>query len=100
MEKLNSLIDIGMIFTYATARSLSSVSKLTNKLKLKHPVIVYNGAFVIDPNSKEIYREGYWLEIMPKKATKANAIFQSQSSLGCNKVANGKLQKIVNLVTL
>lgn len=50
-ETLNRLIDVGLHFTYATARSLTSAKEVTEGLNLKMPVIVYNGAFVQDAES-------------------------------------------------
>jgi hydroxymethylpyrimidine pyrophosphatase-like HAD family hydrolase len=35
---------------------------------------------------QELYREEYWCEIMPKKATKANAIEQLKTILNCNRI--------------
>jgi len=45
---LNSLIDNGMYFTYATARSFSSAGKITSALRLRLPVITYSGVVVGD----------------------------------------------------
>ncbi len=45
---LNSLIERGVSFTYATARSLSSARIAAQGLHLRLPVAVYNGAFLID----------------------------------------------------
>jgi len=191
---INMLIDEGMIFTYATARSISSASIVAKGLSTKYPIIAYNGAFIVEPNTRkilakedfnkdeiqtvkellmkadisplvyafvegkervswipqkenegkrhyidsrngdkrlrpvetseelyagevfyftcigekeelepvyetlkdnenytctfqpEIYREEYWLEIMPRKATKANAIIKLKELLGCEKI--------------
>lgn len=59
---INDLVADGMTFTYATARSLSSASVVTRGLSADIPVIVYNGAFIINPAtgerlSKENFRE-------------------------------------------
>ncbi|MGN0459287.1 MAG: HAD family hydrolase, partial [Ruminococcus sp.] len=51
---INSLVDRGMSFTFATARSLVSAKKVTDGLKLKLPVVVYNGAFIMDYNTGEV----------------------------------------------
>lgn len=51
---INSLIDKGLIFSYATARSLVSAARVTNGLKPKVPLILYNGAFIIDGESNKI----------------------------------------------
>ena len=45
---INRLTDKGMIFSYATARSLITAKKVTQGLTARIPLIVYNGAFVID----------------------------------------------------
>lgn len=34
----------------------------------------------------EVYRKDYWLEILPKGATKANAVVRLKELLGCDKV--------------
>ena len=47
-ETINALAARGMLFSYATARSYSTASKVTKGLDAKIPLIVYNGAFVID----------------------------------------------------
>lgn len=49
IEIINSLVEQGMIFTYATARSLVSASVVTKGLSTKIPVIAYNGAFIFHP---------------------------------------------------
>ena len=49
LKTLNALIEGGLPLTYATARSLSSASLITSGLRLRLPVIVYNGAFIRDP---------------------------------------------------
>lgn len=51
---INSLIDEGMCFTYATARSLSSASVVAKGLRTEIPVIIYNGAFIMKAGSGEI----------------------------------------------
>ncbi|MGI6255480.1 MAG: GNAT family N-acetyltransferase [Acutalibacter sp.] len=45
---LNALVEQGVHFTYATARSRHSAEVVTAGLTKNLPVIVYNGAFVID----------------------------------------------------
>lgn len=45
---INFLVDDGMIFSYATARSLITAKKVTKGIAARIPVIVYNGAFVVD----------------------------------------------------
>lgn len=53
-DVLTSLVKEGLSFTYATARSLVSSSKVSEGLKLTLPVIVYNGAFIMDQSTNEI----------------------------------------------
>ncbi|MBQ7774465.1 MAG: HAD family hydrolase [Lachnospiraceae bacterium] len=54
LEVINGLVEQGMLFTYATARSLVSASVVTEGLSTQIPVIVYNGAFIIKPATGEI----------------------------------------------
>ena len=51
---INVLIDKGMLFTYATARSISSASIVAAGLSTRHPIIAYNGAFIVEPNTRKI----------------------------------------------
>lgn len=45
---INDLVARGMIFSYATARSIITARKATVGLNAQIPLIVYNGTFVID----------------------------------------------------
>lgn len=57
---INELIDDGMIFTYATARSLSSASKVVNGVNFKAPIVAYNGAHIFHPQiGVRIASEGF-----------------------------------------
>ena len=51
---INDLTKQGMIFSYATARSLITAKKATEGILCKIPLIVYNGAFVVDNVTEEI----------------------------------------------
>ena len=51
---INELVEHGLLFSYATARSLITAKKVTKGINAKIPLIVYNGAFVIDNVSEEI----------------------------------------------
>ena len=53
-EIINGLVERGMLFTYATARSLISASVVTKGLSAKIPVIAYNGALIIHPETGEV----------------------------------------------
>lgn len=54
LNVINSLVDRGVKFTYATARSLSSASVVTKGLSTNIPVIIYNGSFLINPSTREV----------------------------------------------
>ena len=45
---INSLVDRGMIFSYATARSYQTSHKVTKGLNANIPLIIYNGAMIVD----------------------------------------------------
>lgn len=63
IETINQLVEKGMLFTYATARSLSSASKVTKGVNFKTPIVAYNGANIFDPqNGKRIASEDFSLE--------------------------------------
>ena len=59
---LNRLISEGMAFSYATARSFHTASKATSGLKAAFPVIVYNGAFIVDNASGEIIMANFFTQ--------------------------------------
>ncbi len=46
---INSLVEKGMLFTYATARSYQTSHKTVEGLQLRHPIVTYNGAVIADP---------------------------------------------------
>ncbi len=52
-KTINELTQNGMIFSYATARSLSTAEKVTDGLFAQMPLIVHNGAFIVDSRTKE-----------------------------------------------
>ena len=51
VETINRLVNEGMAFTYATARSIESAGRITKGLHLKLPVITRNGAVLADNNT-------------------------------------------------
>lgn len=59
---INGLVKRGMLFTYATARSLESASVVTEGLALAMPVIVYNGGFIMNPGTGEVLSSLYFTE--------------------------------------
>ncbi|MDO5125031.1 MAG: HAD family hydrolase [Ruminococcus sp.] len=50
---LNNLMDNGMSFTIATARTIATVSNILDGLKLNIPVILLNGALIRDTQNDE-----------------------------------------------
>jgi Cof subfamily protein (haloacid dehalogenase superfamily) len=62
IKTINNLIDKGMCFSYATARSLSSSSVVTNGLMTNIPVIIYNGTFIVNAYTKERLFSLYFTE--------------------------------------
>lgn len=53
-DTLTDLIRQGMMFSYATARSIHSAQKVLDGFMPAHPVIVYNGAMILDPQTLDI----------------------------------------------
>ncbi len=51
---INHLIEQGMCFTFATARSLISARKVIKGLRTDIPVIVYNGAYIMNAKDGSI----------------------------------------------
>ena len=54
VEMLNEMLDAGLPFTVATARSWASTKKIVKDLHLKHPIVLYNGAHLLDPVTGEL----------------------------------------------
>ncbi len=70
LKIINDLTEKGMLFTYATARSLVSARVVTEGLSAKIPVIAYNGAFIFKPDTGEILsREKFTIEEMREVKT-------------------------------
>ena len=59
-QVINSLVAKGMLFSYATARSLITAKKVTKGIKAKIPLIVYNGTFVFDNITEKILIANYF----------------------------------------
>lgn len=59
---INRLTEDGMHFSYATARSFVSAGKITEGLHINAPLIIYNGAFILDNASQEIIFANYFDE--------------------------------------
>jgi Cof subfamily protein (haloacid dehalogenase superfamily) len=61
-QRLNVLIDGGLDFTIASARSVHIARVLVDGLRIRLPIIEYNGAFITDFNSGEKIIENYLKE--------------------------------------
>lgn len=59
-QTINDLVAGGMLFSYATARSYLTASRVTRGIDAKIPLIVYNGAFVVDNASGEILLSNFF----------------------------------------
>lgn len=59
-ETINALVEQGMLFSYATARSYSTSAKVTRGLNAQIPLIVYNGALIIDNATGEILLSNFF----------------------------------------
>ncbi len=60
IKVINGLVERGLLFTYATARSLVSASVVAEGLTTNIPVIAYNGAFIINPSTGEILTASFF----------------------------------------
>ena len=54
IQTLHKLIERGVCFSYATARSLSSASVVAEGLRLSLPVVAYNGTMIVDASNGEV----------------------------------------------
>lgn len=61
-DTLNSLTEKGMLFSYATARSAKTASKVTEGLKGDIPVIVYTGTFIMENGAHNIILSNFMTE--------------------------------------
>lgn len=59
---INRLTKEGMIFSYATARSAITAKKVTKGMDAKIPIIVYNGAFILDNDTGEMLLSNFFDE--------------------------------------
>lgn len=66
-ETLNTLLEKGLLFTYATARSYSSAGAITKALRLSLPVITYSGAVINEGKTGK----GLFYELPDKQALAA-----------------------------
>lgn len=60
IQTINALVEQGIHFTYATARSIVTASKVTQGLRLRDPVIVHNGTFLRDPQTGDLVNAAFF----------------------------------------
>ena len=48
IEAITGIVDKGVIFTISTGRPIQGVEKYNSLLRLKGPVITYNGAMIVN----------------------------------------------------
>lgn len=69
-EVITSFINSGGLFSFATARSLTSVQKYIDALNIRLPVVLYNGGFIYDPTRAEYLVQNYLPgELVPEVLT-------------------------------
>ena len=68
-EIINRLIDDGMLFTYATARSAVSAEQALSGLNVNAPVVLYNGGLIYKFATKEVLRS----VLLDRKSTRLNS---------------------------
>ncbi len=59
-KTINYLAEKGMMFSYATARSYITASKVTSGITAKIPVIVYNGTMIVENATGEIIQANFF----------------------------------------
>lgn len=59
---INRLVEQGVCFSYATARSIHTAKKATHGMEAAFPLIVYNGAFIVDNQTEEILYSHFFEE--------------------------------------
>lgn len=72
---VNTLVESGSLFTYATARSFTSAASVTAGLRLTTPVITYGGALLVDPVTAQI------LAVQPLPRPAVDAIMSVSAAL-------------------
>lgn len=74
VKALNELMDEGLLFSYATARSQITASKVTAGLSVSFPVIVYNGAFILEYGTGRILKENF---LKPEETERIFALLEA-----------------------
>lgn len=58
-KTISELLDNGVIFSFATARSYTTAKKVTVGLPMKYPAVVHNGTFIVDENGKILLKNTF-----------------------------------------
>lgn len=89
---MNFFIQSGLLFSFVTARDWDSAYEITKGIKINLPVAVFNGAAVIDFNSKRILQGKYIpISSLLKVIEIAN---KEQMTVNINYNYKGKVKKI------
>lgn len=59
-DVINRMTDRGILFSYATARSLITAKKVTGAINAQIPLITYNGTFIFDNVTEEILAANFF----------------------------------------
>ena len=70
---INKLIEKGMYFTYATARSVYSAKPITSGLNINIPYILMNGVSIYNPENNSYIRNNY---IQPEVSAEIIGVFK------------------------
>ncbi|GFN30989.1 HAD hydrolase family protein [Paenibacillus xylaniclasticus] len=61
VQVVNEALAEGIVISYATARSYRSSNRVTSQIHWRYPVVLYNGAMIVDPVSQQVLG-GHWLD--------------------------------------
>lgn len=79
VETVNSLIEKGMYFTFATARSVYSAKPITSGLNINVPYILMNGVSIYNPPDDKYIKNEY---INPETSAEIISVFR-ENNLNC-----------------
>lgn len=68
---ITDLTSKGMLFSYATARSYITATKVTEGLRARIPLITYNGAIIVENDTGRILKKNSYLEAQKQEILKA-----------------------------
>lgn len=60
VKTINKLIKKGMIFSFATARSIVTAGEMTSRINTNTPVVVHNGVFIMEKNTEKILHGNFF----------------------------------------